>query len=409
MFYEIKGRNVSVDLRNVMVSLLIDDLVSPNANPSSGADKCCDGEICCEYGYCLDKARICCPKGGCDAGKLCCGQSNCSPSDGACCRDESSCQKGNECVQFGGAGIMCCSDKKCTAHVENGKTISAPSSTATSTSTSKPGETVTEGSAAGATTTAAGGNARGSSTTSSSGPRKTSSTVTDPGSSSADDDQSHNNNGGTALGSTDSGPNIGAIVGGVVGAVGGIALIALIIVCVLRRNKRTMEEINSQHQRGSQYQGSMAPRSVVSGHGQASLRSARSPVSPVTGGFSPRSQFDKYSPSPLGGASSPTQDWNALSARSVGASMGMSVLGSPAPSQLAQSQHAVSLRDTMTVASTSVRAASISAMPSIGPGGKPQTEICEAPTHIAELRRGPIHEAPTDMSDSHRGEMQEME
>lgn len=293
---------------------------------------------------------------------------------------------------------MCCTDKQCTAHVQDGTTITGTSTTATSTSTSKAGDT---------TATGPGGNTP-SSQRSSSGPRKTSGpAVTDPGSSSGnDDDKIQSSSDGTALGNSDTGPNIGAIVGGVVGAVGGIALIALIVVCVLRRNKRTLEEIHSQHKRASEYQGSMAPRSIVSGHGQPSLRSA---ISPVTSGRSPRSHLDAYSPSPLAGAASPNQDWNALSARSVGASMGISVLGSPAPSQLAQSQHAISLRDNMTAASMSVRAASISAMPSIGPGGKPQTEICEAPTHIAELRRGPIHEAPTDMSDSHRGEMQEME
>ncbi|PTB63198.1 hypothetical protein BBK36DRAFT_1171998 [Trichoderma citrinoviride] len=103
--------------------------------PSAGG--CCvANSLCCSYGYCHTQGSACCPTGPCAAGQTCWGYSHCMPVGAQCCTDESHCPAGNNCYLSGLTHQMvCCADAKCTAHVDNGKTTYAPTTTSTHTFT----------------------------------------------------------------------------------------------------------------------------------------------------------------------------------------------------------------------------------------------------------------------------------
>ncbi|KAL7809260.1 carbohydrate-binding module family 18 [Trichoderma gracile] len=103
--------------------------------PSAGG--CCvANSLCCSYGYCHTQGSACCPTGPCASGQTCCGDSHCMPKGDQCCSDESHCPAGNHCYLSGLTHRMvCCTDAKCTAHVEDGKTTYAPTTTSTHTFT----------------------------------------------------------------------------------------------------------------------------------------------------------------------------------------------------------------------------------------------------------------------------------
>lgn len=103
----------------------------------AGAGGCCvTNSLCCSYGYCHTQGSACCPTGPCDQGQTCCGVSHCMPTGDQCCEDESHCPAGNGCYLSSlSNGIVCCTDAKCTAHVDNGKTTYAQTTTTTHTYT----------------------------------------------------------------------------------------------------------------------------------------------------------------------------------------------------------------------------------------------------------------------------------
>ncbi|KAL7921432.1 carbohydrate-binding module family 18 protein [Trichoderma austrokoningii] len=103
--------------------------------PSAGG--CCiSNSLCCSYGYCHTQGSACCPSGPCDQGQTCCGVSHCMPTGDQCCEDESHCPAGNNCYLSSlSNAIVCCTDAKCTAHVDDGKTTYAQTTTTTRTYT----------------------------------------------------------------------------------------------------------------------------------------------------------------------------------------------------------------------------------------------------------------------------------
>ncbi|KAL6898524.1 hypothetical protein GGI43DRAFT_78678 [Trichoderma evansii] len=103
--------------------------------PSAGG--CCvSNSLCCSYGYCHTQGSACCPTGPCDQGQTCCGVSHCMPTGNQCCEDESNCPAGNGCYLSELLNrVICCTDSKCTAHVDNGKTTYAQTTTTTQTYT----------------------------------------------------------------------------------------------------------------------------------------------------------------------------------------------------------------------------------------------------------------------------------
>ncbi|KAL7943933.1 hypothetical protein V8C42DRAFT_92457 [Trichoderma barbatum] len=103
--------------------------------PSAGG--CCVVDsVCCSYGYCHTRGSVCCPTGPCAGGQTCCGSEHCMPLGDQCCLDESHCPAGNNCyISVRTSNMICCTDEKCTAHVENGKTTYATTMTRTHTFT----------------------------------------------------------------------------------------------------------------------------------------------------------------------------------------------------------------------------------------------------------------------------------
>ncbi|KAL6852107.1 hypothetical protein J3F83DRAFT_756968 [Trichoderma novae-zelandiae] len=103
--------------------------------PSAGG--CCvANSLCCSYGYCHTQGSACCPTGPCAGGQTCCGYSHCMPVGAQCCSDESHRPTGNDCYISGlSHRMVCCTDAKCRAHVDNGKTTYAPTTTSTHTFT----------------------------------------------------------------------------------------------------------------------------------------------------------------------------------------------------------------------------------------------------------------------------------
>ncbi|KAK7209986.1 hypothetical protein V2G26_017164 [Clonostachys chloroleuca] len=95
--------------------------------------RCCPRTTnCCSAGYCIEPNDVCCPKGPCNPGEGCCGSSHCYPLGGQCCSDESFCTPGNKCYIHPTQGRVCCTDEKCTAHVDdNGSTRYATTTTTT--------------------------------------------------------------------------------------------------------------------------------------------------------------------------------------------------------------------------------------------------------------------------------------
>ncbi|KAL7956635.1 hypothetical protein V8C34DRAFT_315520 [Trichoderma compactum] len=103
--------------------------------PSAGG--CCvANSLCCSYGYCHTRGSVCCPTGPCASGQTCCGSSHCMPVGDQCCTDESHCERGNNCYRnLRTNQMVCCTDEHCTAHVDNGKTTYAQTTTSTHTYT----------------------------------------------------------------------------------------------------------------------------------------------------------------------------------------------------------------------------------------------------------------------------------
>ncbi|KAI3321816.1 hypothetical protein HD806DRAFT_147787 [Xylariaceae sp. AK1471] len=110
----------------------------PGYGYCSAFGRCCpDYDLCCKYGYCIEVGHICCPNGSCPPGNNCCGQNNCAPVNSECCGDGSYCYAGNQCYILPGEDRdVCCTNSKCTAHVdENGSTSYASTTTTTRTYT----------------------------------------------------------------------------------------------------------------------------------------------------------------------------------------------------------------------------------------------------------------------------------
>ncbi|KAL7793872.1 hypothetical protein V8C37DRAFT_80537 [Trichoderma ceciliae] len=103
--------------------------------PAAGG--CCiANSLCCSYRYCHTQGSICCPSGPCNNGETCCGSSHCMPVGDQCCQDESHCPAGNHCYNSDiSSNMIYCTDAKCTAHVDNGKTTYAQTTTITHTFT----------------------------------------------------------------------------------------------------------------------------------------------------------------------------------------------------------------------------------------------------------------------------------
>ncbi|OAQ63249.2 hypothetical protein VFPPC_09124 [Pochonia chlamydosporia 170] len=100
--------------------------------------RCCPTSTrCCSYGYCLPSDSRCCPQGPCKTTQQCCGSDRCIPSGAECCNGGRFCEAGNHCYILPSKGNLpvCCTNSRCTAHVENGVTTYASSSTTTRTYT----------------------------------------------------------------------------------------------------------------------------------------------------------------------------------------------------------------------------------------------------------------------------------
>lgn len=189
-------------------------------------NRCCPSSgKCCTYGYCLQTTQRCCPAGPCDmATKYCCGQSHCSPIGGDCCKDESSCEPGNKCFILTSQGNrpVCCTDSACTAHVQNGLTTYATSSTTTRTYTSTSSMSQ---STDGPVQTTLGNNF----------PTQTGSDGHATSTGSSGSSGTGNDGGGSGGGRS---TNIGAIVGGTVGGIAAIAIGILAVFLIIRNKKK---------------------------------------------------------------------------------------------------------------------------------------------------------------------------
>ncbi|KAK9435169.1 NHL repeat-containing protein [Metarhizium brunneum] len=84
----------------------------------------------CEAGY-----WYC--SGPCKLREQCCGNDRCIPSSAECCKNGRYCEAGNHCYILSSQGNLpvCCTDSRCTARVENGRTTYATSRTTTRTYT----------------------------------------------------------------------------------------------------------------------------------------------------------------------------------------------------------------------------------------------------------------------------------
>lgn len=79
--------------------------------------------LCPNRLWCAPDGGVCCGiYGACYPGEACCGD-GCMPDDGECCSDGGYCPAGNMCVlktsQLTGlTRVVCCTDPKCTAYIE---------------------------------------------------------------------------------------------------------------------------------------------------------------------------------------------------------------------------------------------------------------------------------------------------
>ncbi|KID92270.1 carbohydrate-binding module family 18 protein [Metarhizium guizhouense ARSEF 977] len=104
----------------------------------SAFGRCCPTSTrCCGHGYCLPSDSRCCPQGPCKLSEQCCGNDRCIPSGAECCKNGRYCEAGNHCYVLPSQGNLpvCCTDSRCTARVENGRTTYATSRTTTRTYT----------------------------------------------------------------------------------------------------------------------------------------------------------------------------------------------------------------------------------------------------------------------------------
>ncbi|KAH6641698.1 hypothetical protein F5144DRAFT_144738 [Chaetomium tenue] len=98
---------------------------NPGFGYCSSSGGCCPLDTRCCGSGCLARGDVCCPNGTCPQGSNCCGYNNCYPRGSQCCSNGSHCKAGNICVQlFEDNSIVCCTDLRCTAYVEDdGRTI----------------------------------------------------------------------------------------------------------------------------------------------------------------------------------------------------------------------------------------------------------------------------------------------